>query len=81
MTTYGLGSCIALAIHDPVASVGGLLHFMLPESSLNPRKAGENPYLFADTGIPLLFQAAYAIRRRETASRRVGSPEAAQIDG
>ena len=61
LATYALGSCIALAIHDPVAAVGGLLHFMLPESSLNPAKAGENPFLFADTGIPLLFHAAYRL--------------------
>jgi chemotaxis protein CheD len=61
LATYALGSCIALAIHDPVAAVGGLLHFMLPESSLNPTKAGENPFMFADTGIPLLFHAAYRL--------------------
>lgn len=61
LTTYALGSCIALAIHDPVAAVGGLLHFMLPESSLNPDKAGQNPFMFADTGIPTLFRAAYEL--------------------
>jgi chemotaxis protein CheD len=61
LATNGLGSCIALAIHDPVAAVGGILHYMLPESSLNPSKAAENPFLFADTGIPLLFQAAYRL--------------------
>jgi chemotaxis protein CheD len=61
LTTYALGSCIALAIYDPVAAVGGLLHFMLPESSLNPVKAGENPFMFADTGIPLMFHAAYRL--------------------
>jgi chemotaxis protein CheD len=61
LATYALGSCIAVAIHDPVAAVGGLLHFMLPESSLNPGKASQNPFLFADTGIPLLFHAAYGL--------------------
>ena len=59
LVTYALGSCIAVAIHDPVAGVGGLLHYMLPESSISPAKAGENPYMFADTGIPLLFRRAY----------------------
>jgi chemotaxis protein CheD len=59
LATYALGSCIALAIYDPVAAVGGLLHFMLPESSLNPAKASENPFMFADTGIPLMFHTAY----------------------
>ena len=59
LITYSLGSCIAIAIHDPVARVGGMLHFMLPEASLDPVKARRNPCLFADTGIPLLFKSAY----------------------
>ena len=33
LVTYALGSCIAVAIYDPVARVGGLLHFMLPEGA------------------------------------------------
>jgi chemotaxis protein CheD len=60
LITYALGSCIAVVIHDPVSQVGGLLHLMLPESSLAREKAGENPYMFADTGIPLLFRRAYS---------------------
>ena len=59
LATYALGSCIAVAIWDPVAGVGGLLHFMLPESSLDTEKARRAPYLYADTGIPLLFRNAY----------------------
>ena len=59
LTTYGLGSCIGLAIYDPVAAVAGMLHFMLPESSLNPEKAILNPFVFADTGVPRLFKSAY----------------------
>jgi len=67
MTTYALGSCIAVAIFDPASHVGGMLHYMLPEASLNPEKARTSPYMFADTGIPLLFRAAYkegAVRGR-----------------
>jgi chemotaxis protein CheD len=60
LITYALGSCVAVAIHDPVARVGGLLHLMLPDSSLDPAKAAERPFMFADTGIPLLFRQAYA---------------------
>jgi chemotaxis protein CheD len=59
--TYALGSCIAVIIHDPVANVGGLLHFMLPESTLDPAKAARNLFMFADTGIPLLFRSAYQL--------------------
>jgi len=61
LVTYSLGSCIGITIYDPAAHVGGLLHFMLPDSTLNPAKAQENPSMFADTGIPLLFKAAYAL--------------------
>ncbi|MBE0657222.1 MAG: chemotaxis protein CheD [Bryobacteraceae bacterium] len=58
--TYALGSCIAVAIWDPVAKVGGLLHFMLPDSSVDRVTGGrENPYRYADTGTPMLFRAAY----------------------
>src|SRR5271170_5389409 len=51
LTTYALGSCVAVAVHDPVSAVGGLLHYMLPEASLDRAKAESNPYMFADTGI------------------------------
>ena len=67
LSTYALGSCIAVAIYDPVTKIGGMLHYMLPEAALNPEKARQNPYMFADTGIPLLFRAAYregAVRSR-----------------
>lgn len=59
LVTYSLGSCIGLAVYDPVAKVGGLLHYMLPESSLDKTKAANNPFMFADTGIPRLFKATY----------------------
>lgn len=61
LVTYSLGSCIGIAIYDAAARVGGLLHYMLPESSLDPQKAERNPYMFADTGIPRLFKAAYKL--------------------
>lgn len=61
LVTYALGSCIALLIHDPRACVGGLLHFMLPESRIDARKARKNPSMFADTGIPMLFHRAYEL--------------------
>jgi len=61
LVTYALGSCVAVAIHDPVAKVGGLLHFMLPESGIDRDKAQRNPFMFADTGIPLLFHSAYGL--------------------
>lgn len=60
LVTYALGSCVGVMIHDPVTNVGGLLHFMLPESGIDREKGQRSPFKFADTGIPLLFQSAYA---------------------
>lgn len=59
MITYALGSCIAVAVYDPAAKVGGLLHYMLPDSTLDAARAKETPAMFADTGIPLLFKSCY----------------------
>ncbi|MBP7935638.1 MAG: chemotaxis protein CheD [Phycisphaerae bacterium] len=61
LITYSLGSCIGVAIWDPVALVGGMLHFMLSDSTISPDKAVVNPAMFADTGIPLLFRSAYRL--------------------
>ncbi len=67
VVTYSLGSCIGVTIWDPVVGVGGMLHYMLPESTLSPEKAKACPAMFADTGIPLLFRLVYklgAIKKR-----------------
>lgn len=61
LVTYALGSCIGIVVFDPVAKVGGMLHYMLPDSNLDQNKAKENPAMFADTGIPLLFKSCYKL--------------------
>ncbi|MBF0118120.1 MAG: chemotaxis protein CheD [Desulfobacterales bacterium] len=61
IVTYSLGSCIGITIYDAYAKVGGMLHFMLPKSNLDEEKAQKNPAMFADTGIPALFRAAYKL--------------------
>lgn len=58
LITRSLGSCIGVAVYDPKSRVGGLLHYMLPEST-SPDKAKNSPFMFADTGIPLLFRSCY----------------------
>ncbi len=59
LVTHSLGSCVGVAIHDPLMRIGGLLHVMLPYAELSPRRAQTTPCMFADTGLPRLFQAAY----------------------
>jgi chemotaxis protein CheD len=61
IVTHGLGSCLGVAIYDPVARVGGLLHAMLPTAKMDPARAEKSPCMFVDTGVPLLFREAYAL--------------------
>jgi len=61
IVTYALGSCIAVMVHDPVRVAAGMIHYMLPLSETSPEKAKARPAMFADTGIPLLFQSLYAL--------------------
>jgi chemotaxis protein CheD len=61
LVTHGLGSCLGLMIYDPVVKVGGMLHAMLPLSSINPQKAESNPFMFVDTGVPLLFKEIFTL--------------------
>ena len=62
LTTYALGSCIGIAIYDPQARVGGLVHCMLPDSTIDPRKAQANPGMFVDTGMAALLRSACQMR-------------------
>ncbi|RMF81278.1 MAG: chemotaxis protein CheD, partial [Planctomycetota bacterium] len=67
LITFSLGSCIGVTIWDPVAKVGGMLHYMLPEATVSPEKAKKTPAMFCDTGVPKLFRSAYelgAVKRR-----------------
>jgi len=61
LVTHSLGSCIGVTIWDPQTRVGGMLHYMLPDSSLSPAKAKANPAMFANTGVPAMFRSAYEL--------------------
>lgn len=65
LVTYALGSCLGVVLHDPVAGVAGLLHVMLPQSSIDEEKARANPAMFVDTGVPRLFKACYELGARK----------------
>ena len=54
LITLGLGSCVGIALYDPVSKVGGLAHIMLPDST--QIKNNSNLAKFADTGIALLVE-------------------------
>ena len=61
LVTYSLGSCVGIAIYDPLLRVGGLLHAMLPDSTINLDRAATRPFMFVDTGMPAMFRAVYAL--------------------
>lgn len=54
ITTLGLGSCIGLVFYDPVSKVGGMVHYMLPDST--KVRNNSNIAKFGDTGIQELYK-------------------------
>ncbi len=59
LITYALGSCLGVVAWDSHALAGGILHFMLPNSVVNPEKAAVNPAMFGDCGLPLFLQRLF----------------------
>lgn len=53
LATLGLGSCVAVILHDEEAQVGGMVHVVLPSRSLARDRS--NPARFAETAIPYLL--------------------------
>lgn len=62
LLTIGLGSCVAVALHDERAKVGGLAHILLPSPALSRRDPA--PGKFPQTAIPLLLQEMVALGAR-----------------
>lgn len=52
IATIGLGSCVAVMIHAPRASIGALAHILLPDATASRDRT--NPAKFADSAVPLL---------------------------
>jgi chemotaxis protein CheD len=63
LVTYGLGSCVGIALYDPRARVGGLAHILLNDSSkfLRPNIINVNPAKFADTAVPHMIGQMIAL--------------------
>lgn len=53
LITIGLGSCVAIALHDQAHRVAGLAHVLLPDPSV--ARDTSNPARFASTAVPLLL--------------------------
>ena len=53
LISYGLGSCVGIALYDSVNKIGGLAHIMLPDST--QARSAENPAKFANTALPIML--------------------------
>lgn len=67
LVTIGLGSCVAIALYDREARVGGLAHILLPNPSMS--RETSNPAKFPQTIIPVMLAEM----------RRIGSSPSARI--
>lgn len=72
LACLGLGSCVAVLLHDPETHVGGIVHVVLPGRSLARDRS--NPARFAETAVPLLLDAVEqaGARRERLIARLVG---------
>lgn len=59
LVTLGLGSCVAIMLHDPASGAGGLAHVLLPEPGL--ARDASNPFKFASTAVPRLLEEMRAM--------------------
>jgi chemotaxis protein CheD len=66
LSTYALGSCVGVIAYDVMSKAGGILHLMLPDSTISPDKAQKQPAMFADTGLPMLFKSLAGVRAERT---------------
>lgn len=81
LTTYALGSCVGVMAYDPTVKVAGILHLMLPDSTISPEKAAGQPAMFADTGLPLLFRALIGLRGEPRRMRIMVAGGASVLNG
>ena len=54
LVTLGLGSCVAIMLHDSERGAGAMAHVLLPSRSLS--RDATNPAKFPDSAVPLLVE-------------------------
>lgn len=66
LKTFGLGSCVAVILYDPLRMAGGMAHIALPEAAAvhtSSRTQPVAPAYYADKGMELLLRHMDRIRR------------------
>ncbi len=81
ITTLGLGSCIGLTLYDPVTKVGGMVHYMLPDST--KVRNNSNIAKFGDTGIRELLRrvTAAGANRNRLVAKIAGGARMFEVSG
>ena len=81
LTTLGLGSCIGIALWDPVTKIGGLAHVMLPDST--KIRNNSNIAKFADTGITELVRQMeeMGVPRKRLVAKIAGGARMFEVSG
>ena len=59
LVTLGLGSCVAIMLHDPQTKTGAMAHVLLPSTSL--ARDLTNRAKFPETAVPLLIERLKAL--------------------
>jgi chemotaxis protein CheD len=54
LVTVGLGSCVAIILHDREARVGGLAHVLLPSKALT--RSTDRPAKYPQAAVPVLLE-------------------------
>ena len=82
LASFGLGSCVAVAMFDPFKKIGGLAHVMLPESRGKEAPEGANGK-FADVAVPILVEELIQIgaRRNRLKCKIIGGAQMFEIPG
>ncbi len=82
LITLGLGSCVGIAIRDPLTKIGGLAHIMLPDSKAIMNNNGVKEK-FADTGIEELVQQMVMLgaNRNRLVAKIAGGATMFQLQG
>lgn len=65
LCTFPLGACLGVAIYDPTTKIAGILHSMLPDSTIDPKRAAARPGMFLDTGLERLLECAGSLKAKK----------------
>ncbi len=81
LASYGLGSCVGIALYDEAKKIGGLAHVMLPDSKAISRKG--SPGRFADTAIKSMVEEMVKLgaRKNRIVAKVVGGAQMFTIPG